>query len=526
MHESVPCMRPRLLTPSRFALRWTRRLALVLAAAALAVATGFGLYALLLLPPLDAWHTEILDGEYRATVHADLDFAGYQALEAALFSRTAQAAAAFANEPRYAASRFDPSGAGQRLSGGAPFNRSYRLPPTARPLRGSALLLHGLTDSPYSVRALAETLQAQGFEVTALRLPGHGTLPSMLTRMRFADWHAAVRMAVRDVAARTPPGAAFYLGGYSTGGTLAFIHALEALDDATLRRPDRLLLIAPAIEVAPVAGLVNLLDLGAVLPVPALQKVKWQELAPEYDPYKFNSFPVNATRQVRRATLELQALFERAVQRGRLGELPPIIAWQSLVDSTLGSRALIERVFARLDRPVHELVLFDVNRVSGLEAVANDALRAQLAQVIAAPRRYRLTLVRNLDASTLEVRVTTLLPTDAVSAPKAGETPVPAAPALRWPSDVVSLGHVALPFRPDDPVYGHLPGSGANGLPSFGSLTLRGENGALVFPLGAFTRLRSNPFWPLIEQQIVQLVAQDLASSAVPVARTASAPGR
>ena len=94
MHESVPCMRPRLLTPSRFALRWTRRLALVLAAAALAVATGFGLYALLLLPPLDAWHTEILDGEYRATVHADLDFAGYQALEAALFSRTAQAAAA------------------------------------------------------------------------------------------------------------------------------------------------------------------------------------------------------------------------------------------------------------------------------------------------------------------------------------------------------------------------------------------------------------------------------------------------
>ena len=91
---------------------------------------------------------------------------------------------------------------------------------------------------------------------------------------------------------------------------------------------------------------------------------------------------------------------------------------------------------------------------------------------------------------------------------------------------MVSLGHVALPFRPDDPVYGLLPGSGADGLPSFGSLTLRGENGALLFPLGALTRLRSNPFWPLIEQQIVQLVAQDLAPSAVPVAGTASAAGR
>ena len=33
--------------------------------------------------------------------------------------------------------------------------------------------------------------------------------------------------------------------------------------------------------------------------------------------------------------------------------------------------------------------------------------------------------------------------------------------APRWPNDVISLSHVALPFRPDDPVYGVLPGSGA-----------------------------------------------------------------
>ena len=44
-----------------------------------------------------------------------------------------------------------------------------------------ALLIHGLTDSPYSMRALAGSLHARGFEVTVLRLPGHGTLPSMMT---------------------------------------------------------------------------------------------------------------------------------------------------------------------------------------------------------------------------------------------------------------------------------------------------------------------------------------------------------
>jgi hypothetical protein len=35
---------------------------------------------------------------------------------------------------------------------------------------GSALLLHGLTDSPYSMRAVGGLLHRQGFRVVALRL--------------------------------------------------------------------------------------------------------------------------------------------------------------------------------------------------------------------------------------------------------------------------------------------------------------------------------------------------------------------
>ena len=44
---------------------------------------------------------------------------------------------------------------------------------------------------------------------------------------------------------------------------------------------------------------------------------------------------------------------------------------------------------------------------------------------------------------------------------------------LAWPANLVSLGHVALPFPPDDPVYGFIPGSGHNGVPSIGSWLLR-----------------------------------------------------
>ena len=82
---------------------------------------------------------------------------------------------------------------------------------------------------------------------------------------------------------------------------------------------------------------------------------------------------------------------------------------------------------------------------------------------------------------------------------------------LAWPADVVSLGHVALPFPPDDPVYGILPGSGHDGVPSLGSLLFRGESGALTISLGSLTRLRSNPFWSLIDRQLGEIVAADLA---------------
>ncbi len=83
---------------------------------------------------------------------------------------------------------------------------------------------------------------------------------------------------------------------------------------------------------------------------------------------------------------------------------------------------------------------------------------------------------------------------------------------LTWPGDLVSLSHVALPFPADDPVYGFLPGSGRDGIASIGSWLLRGENGAITLSLGSLTRLRSNPFWMLIDEDVAALVAQDLAA--------------
>lgn len=492
---------------SRQAFAWTVRAALLVLAGCLVLALGFTLYAVSALPDLQPWHTARLAGEFDARRHADLDFAGYLALERELFAEAAVLAGTWRDRGEtFEHSRFNAAGGMQKLADGAPFNRSFRLTPST-PV-GGALLVHGLTDSPYSMRAVAEVLYRRGFEVTVLRLPGHGTLPSMMTEMHARDWVAAVRIAARDVAARTPPQAPFYVGGYSTGAALTLDYTLRALGGTAERPPSRVLLLSPAIQLTPAAALANVIDFFSFIPVPVLEKVRWQEVIAEYDPYKFNSFPVNASRQVNRATKALQSELAAAAADGRIAALPPVVTWQSVVDSTVGSSPTVDLLYARLAGPQHRLVMFDVNRSAKLASVQRPAARELIERVARGQRGYTLELVSNASPDTPDVTLYRMAPDGGVEAIPAG---------LAWPVDLVSLGHVALPFPPDDPVYGILPGSGRAGLPSLGSLLLRGESGALTVSLGSLTRVRSNPFWSLVARQIDEMAAADLAgASATP----------
>ena len=483
--------------------RWTWLAAATLAALCLAIALGFSLYAISALPDLQPWHTERLTEEFSAYRHGSIDFDGYLRQEARLFDELNAKRASWADRGEaYASSRFNPAGVPQRLAANAPFNRSFELRADAP--KGAALLIHGLTDSPYSVKALAETLHARGFDVIALRLPGHGTLPSMMTEMSFADWSAAVRIAARAAASRVPAGAPFYVGGYSTGGTLSLLYALESLDDPLLRRPDRVLLISPAITLTPIALLANVIDLFSVVPIPLLEKVRWQEVLPEYDPHKFNSFPVNASRQVNRATRALQRALSRSVESGSIVRMPPVVAWQSVVDSTVGATGTVDVLFSRLAGAQHLLVLFDVNRSATLRSIQRPAARELIERTLRGEPAYTMDVVTNADPSSEELVVYRV-------APDGGRTD--RRTALSWPRDLTSLGHVALPFRPDDPVYGVQADSGRDGIPSIGSWLLRGEGGATIISLGALTRLRSNPFWSLIEQQLSALAEADIAAA-------------
>jgi hypothetical protein len=72
---------------------------------------------------------------------------------------------------------------------------------------------------------------------------------------------------------------------------------------------------------------------------------------------------------------------------------------------------------------------------------------------------------------------------------------------LAWPAGVYSLSHVALPFRPDDPVYG----DGRTDSPGIrlGNLGLRGERGVLRIAAADLIRLRWNPFYSFLSQRVL-----------------------
>jgi alpha-beta hydrolase superfamily lysophospholipase len=439
---------------------------------------------------LAPWHLVHLDDEFTAD-RPVADFDAYLALEDRLFAeleaRVIDDAGTTANHPSYRYHRGGPADPGRWPVN---WNRSFEHR-TDSPTAG-VLLLHGMSDSPYSLRSLGGRLHEAGAWVVGLRLPGHGTLPSGLVEATWEDMAAAVRIGVHHLADKVD-GRPLYIVGYSNGAALAVEYALSSLDDPDLPQVAGLGLISPAIGVSPVAALaVWQARLGHLL---GLDKLAWNAILPEYDPFKYGSFAVNAGDQVYRLTREIQARLTEIDARGDLQRLPPIMALQSAVDATVSPPALVQNLFARLPARGHELVLFDINRESHIEPLLNGDPTATIAGLLADPQRpFRLRVLTNRDPHSLQVVEHRIDPGD--SAPRTRPLD------LRWPDDVYSLSHVALPFARDDPLYGRDPPADPPGM-RLGDLDLRGERGVLAIPAAEMQRQRWNPFYPYLEARLL-----------------------
>jgi pimeloyl-ACP methyl ester carboxylesterase len=359
------------------------------------------------------------------------------------------------------------------------------------------LLVHGLTDSPYSVKAEAEIYASAGYYALCLRMPGHGTVPGALTDVRWQDWRAAARLGARHVRGRIGTGLPFHFVGYSNGGALAVQYALDSLEDASLPRPDRVVLMSPMIGVVRFAGAAAAVGkmVVAVGAIPYFAKSRWLDIQPEFNPFKYNSFPAFAGQQTAQLTGEIQSSLEREAGSGRIRGLPPMLAFVSLVDATVETWATIDLLYGRLPENGSQLVLYDVNRSAATLGFLKETYNARLAALTAdAGRRYRLTLVTNATAGAPEAVARSFAPGSA----EADEAPL----GLAWPPQVFSLSHLAVPFRFDDPLFGLQPDTSVSYGLRLGTLAPRGERGALTVPIDQWMRINCNPFFPYEEARI------------------------
>ena len=447
-------------------------------------------------PPLQLWHEVALDEEFTAAKAREVQtLPDYLALEARVYAELdAEVYAKVPTGPAERLNRFSAGSAADPRARQPNWNRTFELIPP-EPI-GGVLLLHGMSDGPYSLRALGEALYAQGYRVLGLRMPGHGTAPAGLVTVRWEDMTAATRLGARHLAG-VLGGKPIHVIGYSTGAALAVGYALDARDDPDLAEPASLVLVSPAIGITPLATLTRFFDLMAHLP--GLEQLAYTSLVPEFDPFNYNAFTANASLQVHRMTRANAQRVRRLAAPAPIASFPSTLVLLSIVDATVSPRAAVENLLLHLADGPHELLLYDINQSAVKSPLVMIDTAALIEPLLAADDLpFTVTLIGNAADGSGGVVASRKRPFSAgveTSEPLDGT----------WPDDTIALSHVDLPFPPDDPLYGRYPPA-EPGQVFLGQLAVRGERGVLKVPAQWLLRLRHNPFYDYQERRVLEWI--------------------
>ena len=214
-----------------------------------------------------------------------------------------------------------------------------------------ALLCHGFTGSPQSLRPWAEYLAAAGLTVSLPRLPGHGTTWQEMNRTRSEDWYAEADRAFEELRAKT--GEVFVMG-LSMGGCLA-------LRIAELRGPAVRGVVVVNPSLAPDTKLFALLPVVKLV-VPSLKGIGSDIKKPGVQEDAYFRTPL-------RAAATLPRLW-RATTAG-LGQLSqPVLAYRSATDHVVGPASM--RLLSGA-LPAGQLIVRDLGDSYHVATLDNDA---------------------------------------------------------------------------------------------------------------------------------------------------------
>ncbi|MFT5658921.1 MAG: esterase/lipase [Gammaproteobacteria bacterium] len=241
------------------------------------------------------------------------------------------------------------------------------------PYRGKFLLFHGLSDSTYVWTDFAQALATRGFDVRSLLLPGHGSHPREMLDISYTEWLVAAR---KHYALWNTDATPFYVGGFSLGGVIATILALEQPDSI-----DGLFLISPAYH----SKLNSLLRWSWLY---AWYK-PWMfgGLILEDNPVKYNSIPINSGTQYYRATQYLKRKWDNK-------KLAMPVLMVATIDDSVVDVAYTRRLFqTRFSSPVKQLLIYSNDE--SITAGANEIIHSSAYQQRRILNQSHLSLVNS-----------------------------------------------------------------------------------------------------------------------------------
>jgi esterase/lipase len=442
------------------------------------------------LPSLSTWHTTVLQNEF--TVHSEVkDYDAYVALEKKLFQELdSEVYDKVLNTEQNSVNRYTKNSFSDPKRWSKAWNKSFELP--VKDPKMGVLLLHGMSDSPYSLHAQAEYLQKQGVWVVAMRMPGHGTIPSGLTEITWKDMAAVVKIGMKRLTQKLGD-KPIHIMGYSTGAPLALNYTFSALKDSTLTLPSSLIFYSPAIGVSKAAPLAIWQSrIGHFLSLP---KLEWNSIAPEYDPFKYNSFAVNAGDQVYRICKKVQEQFDDYhKETEHTKDFPPVLSFQSIIDNTVSVTDTVNYLYKRLPKGDHALVLFDINNHFSNNLLVKRKVTDTIQNLKqnSGGSNYQFDLISNMNSTNGSLE----LIRDNTAVKKLPYT---------WPKRLFSLSHLAMPIAKNDPLYGDKNTAKSPGI-KLGHLAMYGESSVLEISPSAILRQRWNPFHTYTRKRVLEFL--------------------
>jgi esterase/lipase len=131
------------------------------------------------------------------------------------------------------------------------------------PTDKAIVLIHGLTDSPFFMKAIGECFHQWGYSVYIPLLDGHGLKdPKKLKDVTLEKWLKNVDFAIEQAREKCT---SISIGGLSTGGTISVLKMLDSPNNIT----GGIFLFSAALDIAGIAGNIaeKLLRTRIILPI-------------------------------------------------------------------------------------------------------------------------------------------------------------------------------------------------------------------------------------------------------------------